>query len=472
MMARIVPLSVIVVFVSGLAILRAQPMVINEFMFAPSTGAAEWIELYNASDSPVNVRDWTLWDRGAKPVLITAEDILLPPGAFLILAAQLPIADVWAQLPCRALRLSGFPSLNNSGDDIVIRDATGLRVDSLAYTASWSTQRGVSAERIAYDTSPDQGNWAACANATGGTPGEENTALALNVDPLPRYALVVNEIMAAPLSTSCEWFELYNTTRDTLRLSRWAFAGKPNGKNERTVIQLPSASASIPPGGYAVIAADSGIFSSFPHLLTGEASSTIMLGRASLNLTNEEDEIVLYDPTGTVIDSIRYHVDWHHPLNASATGVSLELMNPLFHGSGKDAWSSCADPAGGTPGTRNSLHTDAPPGTVTGYAAISVTPVPFSPDGDGFEDSCIFRCRLPEHVHQVRLRLYDAEGRVITTLRNNSPMGNETLVVWDGLDDAGRRARIGCYVALLEGLDPAANVVVAAKTVVVVARRL
>ena len=84
----------------------------------------------------------------------------------------------------------------------------------------------------------------------------------------------------------------------------------------------------------------------------------------------------------------------------------------------------------------------------------------------------VITCRLPASVNQVRIRIYDVAGRRIATLRNNHPMGREAFVVWDGMDDAGRRARVGPYVVLLEGIDTYENTVGAAKAAVVVARRL
>ena len=475
-MKRFVPVIIVLHAGIGLicmrpATLHAQEVVINEFMFAPATGEAEWVELYNPADTPVNLRGWTLKDRSKTVAVLAEEDAFIEAHGFVIVASALPLGSAWEQLPCAVILPSAFPALNNSGDDIVLRAGDGSRVDSLAYSSSWSPSRGISAERIRADAPPSRENWAPCDPASRGTPGTENTAVALRADPRTRGDLIINEIMAAPLPASCEWLELLNTTGEEIALSRWTLFGKADASGTRKGITLPGDAGRIPAGGYAVIAADSSVLTAH-HTLRDGAALLVLLDRASLDLGNEGDEIVLVDGTGGVIDSIRYEASWHSPLLSSPAGISLELIHPSFRALGDEAWNSCSDPSGGTPGRKNSVHSDAPPQGDTGRTAITAMPNPFSPDGDGFEDSCLLRCLLPAHVNQVRLRIYDARGRCVATLRNNVPMGKETLVVWDGRDETGNRARIGCYVALLEGLNPARNTVTAAKTVIVVARRL
>lgn len=474
-MLRFIPFSFLLIhffFVAPTLPLIAQQVVVNEIMFAPATGNAEWVELFNPGVNDVSIRDWSMCDRSGATALLTAEDCTIPAGGYIIIASSTPLAAGWETLPAAVLLPSNFPSLNNSGDDVVLHDADGNTVDSVAYASSWSPQRGVSAERVRHDLVPLRENWAACQAAAGGTPGEGNSVSVPPVDPLPRYSLIINEIMPAPLSSSCEWLELFNPGTAAVDLSRWALAGKADSHGDRAIIALPAGSGEIQPDGYTVIAADSSILLQFPEITSLENATLLILNRSSLSLSNADDEILLLDPSGACIDSIWYQENWHHPMQASTTGISLELMQPDFHAFGSSAWGSCTAPEGGTPGARNSIFTDAPPRTRTDGASLSASPNPFSPDGDGQEDYCVFHCRLPASVNQIRMRIYDVEGRQIVTLRNNQPMGREGVIVWNGLDDEGRRVRVGAFVALLEGIDPFANVVGAAKTVVVVARRL
>ncbi|MFA6234511.1 MAG: lamin tail domain-containing protein [Bacteroidota bacterium] len=471
MMLRIVPLWLFLFFIIA-PLLRGQQVVINEIMFAPASAGSEWIELFNPGDQEVNLKGCTLRDKSGAGAVLSTEDFIIPGGGYLLIASEVPLAAGWEVLPAPVMVAPDFPSLNNSGDDVVLRDADGNTVDSVSYSGSWSTQRGITAERLRHDLPSSRENWAACLSGPGGTPGEKNSVSFAQADPLPRYSLIINEIMPAPIASSCEWLELYNPGTAALDLARWSLAGKTDSHGNRTSIPLPLDAGEIPPLGYAVIAADSSILQNFPGIPFLQDMRLLILDRSALDFGNTEDEILLLDPGGSCIDSIWYREEWHHPLITNTTGVSLELMQPGYHLLEATAWSSCAAAAGGTPGMRNSIYTDAPPQSNTDDASLTVSTNPFSPDGDGHEDYCLFRCSLPANVNQIRLRIYDAEGRQVATLMNNQAMGREGMVVWDGMDDAGRRARVGAYIALLEGLDPSSNSICAAKAVVVVARRL
>lgn len=472
MKLRIVPLLLNFFLLAFASKLHAQQVAINEFMFAPASGGFEWVELFNPGPEEINLNAWTLRDKSGGGGIIINDDLPVPVGGYVIIASGIPLAAGWESPPAPVLLPQSFPSLNNSGDDISLRDAEGNLIDSLTYTGSWSAQRGVSTERLRHDLPPVRENWSASIAASGGTPGVQNSVCVTPVDPLPRYALLINEIMPAPLGFSCEWVEIYNPGPEAIDLSRWTLAGKIDNHGSRPGILLPNNAGEIAPFGFAVIAADSTLIKQFPDIPSPPAALLIVLNKNSLSLGNAGDELLLLDPTGACIDSMWYSDDWHSPFLPDPAGISLELLQPGFHLLGADAWSSCTARTGGTPGMRNSIYSEEPLESNSGDASLSVSPNPFSPDGDGQEDFCLFRCRLPSNVNQVRVRIYDVEGRQIATLLNNQPMGRDGMVVWDGLDSEGRRARVGAYVALLEGLDPYSNSVVAVKSVVVVARRL
>jgi flagellar hook assembly protein FlgD len=103
---------------------------------------------------------------------------------------------------------------------------------------------------------------------------------------------------------------------------------------------------------------------------------------------------------------------------------------------------------------------------------LNCSPNPFSPDGDGHEDFTIISYELPTSAALVRIRIFDARGRLIRTLANGEPSGAHGQVVWDGLTDRREKARIGIYIVLLEALDASGGSMQATKCTVVVAARL
>ncbi len=75
--------------------------------------------------------------------------------------------------------------------------------------------------------------------------------------------------------------------------------------------------------------------------------------------------------------------------------------------------------------------------------------------GAGPEPAQSLQCRHPvafalDRPTAVRLRIYDAAGRLVRTLVDGvRPAGSHTAF-WDGRDDAGRNAASGAYVCRLE----------------------
>ncbi|HEX2963281.1 MAG TPA: lamin tail domain-containing protein, partial [Ignavibacteriales bacterium] len=64
---------------------RYNDLVINEIMFAPSTGEPEWIELFNPSNSTVNLKNWKVADRVTQSYVIR-KNFLLKAGSFVVLS--------------------------------------------------------------------------------------------------------------------------------------------------------------------------------------------------------------------------------------------------------------------------------------------------------------------------------------------------------------------------------------------------
>ncbi|MBN1447789.1 MAG: lamin tail domain-containing protein, partial [Bacteroidetes bacterium] len=150
-------------------------IVITEIMPAPRSGEAEWIELRNCSAQAVDLQNCTVHDRTRKPVQLTDAPFLLQPGAIVVCAAHYPLGDRWSVSVDSVLVIRSLPSLNNSGDDIVLCHADGTTMDSITYTSSWLGASGVSIERIRLDGAADRENWAPCREASGATPGLPNS---------------------------------------------------------------------------------------------------------------------------------------------------------------------------------------------------------------------------------------------------------------------------------------------------------
>ena len=152
-------------------------IVINEFLCDPlptvGLNNADFVELYNRSNKYFDVSNWTVSDALTTG---TMEQGWLLPGDYIVLTKTTHV-DSFAV----ATGVTGFPNLNNDGDNIVIRSDFGVVLDSISYTDDWygdpnKEDGGYTIERInPDDPCTDISDWAASNDPSGGTPGAQNS---------------------------------------------------------------------------------------------------------------------------------------------------------------------------------------------------------------------------------------------------------------------------------------------------------
>ncbi|MFA6469201.1 MAG: lamin tail domain-containing protein, partial [Bacteroidota bacterium] len=282
------------------------------------------------------------------------------------------------------------------------------------------------------------------------------------VNSFPLQTMVINEIMYEPFVGNSEFVELMNRTSDTVDIAGWALVDQPGTSGNRTTIAFSQHSHPIAPGTFAVIASDSAIFTQFPDL----TQQNIFIHTA-LSLSNSGEDLVLLDISGSTIDSLRYSPSWHIK-NLSVSGRSIERIDPSGNSADERNWSSSVSRNGSSPMQKNSVFI----GSKSPAAALGLSPNPFSPDQDGFEDFLSINYSLPSNSATIRIRIYDVTGRLIRRLAQQEPSPSTGSVVWNGCDDNGNPVRIGMYIVLFEALDNFGGMVLTAKDVAVVARKL
>lgn len=368
---------------------------------------------------------------------------IVPPKSYLVLARD--TAAFRTARPAASffpLIQVAIPSLNNTGDDIVLRDASGRTVDSVSWSSSWGGTGGVSLERItAAHAANERDSWKSALDSTGATPGQRNSVapaardLALRrpsfdpesgkvtvvignagtersvgatlslyfdenndgdgtpaeaqsgksvpqiepgdslslalpwVRPLTVHGepgllaldhpgdeqpadnraivqvrekfvdtgIVINEFIYAPAAPEPEWVELQNRGSYPVELTGWTLHDAGTGRPK-------IGSAIILPGGYLVLTRDTA------ELREARGADAPLLQFSLPSLNNSSDDIVLRNRAGVVIDSVGYRSAW-----GGSNGRSVERRMPQGAGTDPAAWGSSIDPAGATPGKKNSL---------------------------------------------------------------------------------------------------------------------
>ena len=169
-------------------------ILITEFFPDPSPivglPEVEFVEIYNASNKIFNIGGWKIGDASADGTISSS---WLLPGDYKVLTAN---ANDSLFTMTDAAGVTSFPSLNNAGDDVVLKDSFGNIIDKLTYTDDWyqdivKQSGGYTLELINLnDPCSDASNWIASISALGGTPGFQNSVFDSSPDlTAPQVAL-------------------------------------------------------------------------------------------------------------------------------------------------------------------------------------------------------------------------------------------------------------------------------------------
>jgi hypothetical protein len=280
-----------------------------------------------------------------------------------------------------------------------------------------------------------------CAGNTAAYSGEARTGLP--ADPVPGD-WIINEILFNPRTNGDDYAEFYNTSHKILDASRLFIANRNSTGVISGIKPLSAVPYYIFPGEYIVATANAASLAR-EYFLKNPAA--VLEVNAPPSFPDEEGTVVALNFQGTVTDEVHYKDDWHFKLLDNQEGVSLERIDPPGPSQDEHNWHSAASTAGyGTPGYKNSQYKML--NAVN--AAITVLPKVFSPDNDGRDDIATIQYSTTAPGFVANITLFDAAGRPVRYLVQNSILGLNGYWTWDGLDEAGNKLPIGTYIVLTE----------------------
>ncbi len=239
--------------------------------------------------------------------------------------------------------------------------------------------------------------------------------------------LLINEFLPDPASPlESEWIELYNAADTAVELCGWKLG------DAKSQVALVPDSAIIPAKSFMVAVEDQQSFRAFYP----DVTVSIFEPSTWPALNNDGDTIKLVGPFGLVEDSIGYKKGY-------GGNVSWEKKDPSQRSDNPANWWRSVDAGGATPGISNSIAA-----TYSENLQMDISPNPFSPDGDGFDDEVAINFTLPFQAN-LTAKIYDVNGREVKTLLNDSPVASGQLR-WDGKGNNGKASRAGIYVLFME----------------------
>ncbi len=246
--------------------------------------------------------------------------------------------------------------------------------------------------------------------------------------------VLVNEFFPLPDSTESEFVEIIPQTN--VNMNNWTIRDLGGAKGVFPNLDLSAFT-------YCLITDDSSFLDIIP-----DTSILILPGNGLPGLNNSSETIYILDHTESVIDSLQYNENW-----SLMDSRSVEKYRITDTSNEPNNWGISVGEAGKTPGFQNSLFfSDLP-----SKGRVTISPDPFSPDGDGIDDELTITYSLPYLGAAIRWEIIDMAGRVIAKPYYNYQVGQNGKLKWNGKRDNGKSARIGIYVMKISFQDVAST---------------
>ncbi len=237
---------------------------ITEIMYHPADPNHEFIEVRNIGAAGINLA----WVKFTDGIDFTFPDLSLGAGQYAVVVRNQAMFEA---LYGTGMTIAGqfTGALNNGGEEIVLKDASGAEILDFDYNDNWYpiTDGAGFSLNIINPSDPDPASWDEkeawqASSVVNGSPGSANPAnIAAN------GAIVINEILTHSDGYPNDWIELHNTTGSAVDIGGW-FLSDDCGNLKKYQI---AAGQSIPSGGYKVFTQDDnfGASASDPGRLIG-----------------------------------------------------------------------------------------------------------------------------------------------------------------------------------------------------------
>ena len=228
--------------------------------------------------------------------------------------------------------------------------------------------------------------------------------------------IVITEVMANPASVSDsygEWFEVLNTTDSTIDMHGWSIKDLDGDEH-----QLTSGQATIPilSGEYLILAKNGD--------QTQNGGVNVNYVYNGYSLSNSEDEIILVDASGAIVDEVHYSNGWPF-----SSGVSMEIHDPFNDNALIENWFSSTISYGdgdtGSPGIPfdGTLETEEILLSPSNFDLVSLYPNPFNPE-------VTIQVNVGE-PGELNIDIFNLSGRRVKTLVNSTIGVGSYSFKWD-----------------------------------------
>jgi len=193
-------------------------LTLNEFLAYPTSNQVEFIECINVSNETIDLSGWMLGNRYLKAEISGGK---VPAGGYLILSGDSACFNYFKTDNATVINPGKWPGLNNSADQIWLKDLSGKIIDSLYYGAGWPIKAGYSAEKILPHL-----------------PSDASQSWALSVSPEHQTAGYFNSVTRPENDLSLDSLRLSATTGDTNTVFTGRYFISNKGQNQACGVNL------------------------------------------------------------------------------------------------------------------------------------------------------------------------------------------------------------------------------------------
>lgn len=256
--------------------------------------------------------------------------------------------------------------------------------------------------------------------------------------------LVINEVLFNPPDNGVDFVELMNRSKKVIDLKNVYIAHRDVVGSITDIQSLSPDSYLCFPGDYVVITEDAFVTRTQHSIPEG---AILLQTDAMPSFNDDEGDVVLMNQNGEVVDELKYQSNWHFQLLENVEGVSLERINPNTTTQNPSNWHSASATVGyASPGSRNSQYFQ----NEQTAGNISISPKMISPDNDGKDDFLNIHYQFAAPGTVASMIVFAQNGKVVRHLKQSYLCGTTGDIVWDGLDDGGRRVPSSLYILFTE----------------------
>lgn len=238
---------------------------LNEIYSRGDASNPDWIEIYNSSNSQIDISGYKIYDDGGQTGAKPKKE--LPSGSFID-------ANGFFVIVVDDTSASGF-GLSSNGETVWLENNSGAVIDNITFPAL-----GVD---TSYGRKPDgSSNWQKISPPTKGAKNDTSIVTGLTV--------VMNEIYSRGTPGNLDWIEIYNPNPIQISLEGYKIYDVGGQSGSKPKKSFPSG-ALISAFGFYVIITDTADFA-------GDQSG--------FGLSSSGEEVWLENPAGVVIDNVTF----------------------------------------------------------------------------------------------------------------------------------------------------------------------